>query len=117
MKLVFVITTHTEKWFDIANAWEEIGAPGVSILDSHGLHHVNTKKVEIGPMSAFSISGILRQLDTNSRILFSVAPDNLVDQLISSADEIINFDAPDTGIAFVVDVEQAFGLRRITDDK
>ena len=117
MKLVFVITTQTEKWFDIANAWEEAGAPGVSILDSHGLHHVNQQHVEIGPMSAFSMSGILRQLDTNSRILFSVAPAHLVNELIKRANEIIDFDSPDTGIAFVIDVEKAFGLRRVTDDE
>ena len=110
-KLVVVITSHAEKWYDVAKAWEKRGAPGVTIIDSYGLFRLHQKATVELAMTTFSLSGILRQLETTSRIIFSVAPDALVDALVDAALEIVNFDEPDMGIMFVLDVERIVGLR------
>ena len=111
-KLVVVVIPHDEKWFDIANAWETSGAPGITIIDSHGLYHLRKNtNIELQPMGALSLSGILRQLETNSHIVFSIVPDELVETLINRAMEITNLEDPYTGIAFVLDIDRVVGLR------
>ena len=110
-KLVVAITPHSEKWYDIAKAWEKCGAPGVTIVRSHGLYQLDQKaNVELD-MATFSIAGIMRQLEETSRLVFSIVPEELVDTLIDTALGIINFEDPYTGIAFVLDLERVVGLR------
>jgi nitrogen regulatory protein PII len=110
-KLVVVITSHSEKWYDIAKAWEKNGAPGVTIIRSHGLYQLDQKaNVELD-MATFSIAGIMRQLEETSRMILSIVPEELVDRLIDTALEIINLEDPYTGIAFVLDLERVVGLR------
>lgn len=112
-KLIAVITPDTGKWYDIAQAWEKAGAPGVTIIDSHGLYRLNQKaNVEIDPTS-FSMASILRQLDETSRIVFSVVSETQADALLNIITTTIDLNAPDTGIAFVIDVERVIGLRQL----
>ena len=114
LKFVAVITTHAEKWYDIAKAWEKDGAPGVTIIDSHGLQRVHQKaKVELQPMGSFSMATILRKLqpEDTSRVIFSIVAEELVDTLIASAEKLVDLEAPDTGIAFVLDVDRVVGLQ------
>ena len=115
-KLVAVITPHSEKWYDIAKAWEKNGAPGVTIVRSHGLYQLDQKaKVELD-LATFSLAGIIRQLEETSRLIFSIVPEELVDTLIDTALEIVNLEDPHTGIAFVLDLERVVGLRRPPDN-
>ena len=109
-KLVVVITPHPEKWFDIAKAWEEAGAPGVTILDAHGLYtlHKQTRLEIQSPL--LSIGSILRQMEENCRIIFSIAPEELVDRLFQRTLDIIDLNAPHTGVGFVLDVERTVGI-------
>jgi hypothetical protein len=39
-KLVVLITSHVEKALAMAEAWQAAGAPGVTLIDSHGLRRL-----------------------------------------------------------------------------
>lgn len=36
LKLVVLVTTHVERTLDVAEAWQKAGAPGVTLVPSHG---------------------------------------------------------------------------------
>lgn len=112
-KLVILITTRLEKGLEVAEAWEAAGAPGATLIESHGLHNLRerTKNVEL-PLFV-SMAQVLRQVEqTNQTLLCVVDTDSMVDRMMEIAAQILgDLHKPNTGIAFVLDVERTFGLQ------
>ena len=111
-KMVIVITSHTEKWFDLAEAWQKLGAPGVTIIDGYGLFNLQRQqKVAKAPMILVSMAGMLRHMEKSSRVILSVVEDDLVDALIETANKVLgDLYKQNAGIALVIDVEKIVGL-------
>ena len=114
-KLVVLITSRLEEGYEIAEAWQQNGAPGVTLMDGHGLFHLQeaTRKSGVLP-GLLSMLEILRGLQINSIVLLSIVDTPAaVDKLIDIADQIIGgFSEPDNGIVFALDVERVVGLRQ-----
>ena len=119
MKLLLLITAQVETGLEIAQAWQENGAPGVTLVRSHGLHRLNeaAKRSLIDlPLATVSIAGALARLidnmEYNTEIVLSVVDDALVDPLVKIAEDALgNLDTPNSGILIVLDVERAIGVR------
>lgn len=111
-KLVILITAKVENGLEVAEAWEAAGAPGVTLIESYGLHKLReqTKSLEI-PLFV-SIASLMRQIEETNHTILSVVDDELVDKLIEAAQNILGGDmtSPDSGIAFVLDVERIVGM-------
>jgi hypothetical protein len=120
MKLVILITARLEAGLDIAQAWQAAGAPGVTIIRSHGLHTIQRElqsgAVELPRMivsMGAAMAAILDNLEERGELILSVVPDDLVDALIAAANETLgDLTQPEHGILFTLAVDRAIGVRR-----
>ncbi|MBZ0307283.1 MAG: hypothetical protein K8I82_14550 [Anaerolineae bacterium] len=119
MKLIILITAQTERGLEVALAWREAGAPGVTIIPSHGLHTLQKKARSGGlelPMiitsMADAMAGLMQASETNSLVILSVMPADTLDKVIEATTRVLgDLTAPHTGVVFVLDVEKAIGVR------
>ncbi len=118
MKLLLLITAQVESGLEIAQAWQENGAPGVTLVRSHGLHRLNeaAKRSLIDfPLATVSIAGALARLidnmEYNTEIILSAVEDTQVDPLVRVAEDALgSLDSPNSGILLVLDIEKAIGV-------
>ena len=116
-KLIVVIVTDMEVCHDVIHVWEGLGVPGATILDSIGMRHLKERQAHRDDLPLMpSLRSMLEQEEFNHRTIFSVVSDEFdVDQLIQRTEELVgDFEAPHTGLIFVVPVLQVRGLRRHT---
>ena len=119
MKLVVLITAQVEEGLDIAQAWHEAGAPGITIVRSHGLHtlqqELKSGQVELPRMivsMGAAMAAILDNMEERGEIILSLVDDELVDALIAAATVVLgDLNEPDNGILFVLPIERAIGVR------
>jgi nitrogen regulatory protein PII len=120
MKLVVLITTRVEAGLDIAQTWQEAGAPGVTIIRAHGLHtlqqELRSGSVELPRMvvsMGAAMAAIIDNMEERAEVILSLVEDTSVDPLIAAANQALgNLTEPNHGILFVVPVERAIGVRR-----
>ncbi len=113
-KLVILITTHIDKGLTVAEAWEAAGAPGVTLVESFGLHHLREKSKSLEIPLFVSMARVMRQIEETNQTIFSVVDDHLVDTLIDAACRVLGTESLDqegSGVAFVLDVERIIGMR------
>ena len=110
-KLVILITAHIEKGLAVAEAWEAAGAPGVTLIDSYGLHHLRERSKAPELPLFVSMAQVMRQIEQTNQMLFSVVDDDVVDGLIEAAGRVLgDLRESHTGVAFVLDVERVVGI-------
>lgn len=114
-KLVILITPRMEKGIEVAEAWEAAGASGVTLIESYGLHHVREESKTLELPLFVSMVNVLRQVEETNQTILSVVPDELVDLLLDGACNVLGDlrTKPDTGVAFVLDVERIFGSKTL----
>lgn len=112
-KLVILITTHVDKGLAVAEAWEAAGAPGVTLIESHGLRRLQEQSKSLEIPLFVSMARLMRQIEeTNQMLMVVVDDDTMVDKLIAATSTVLgDLCEPNTGIAFVLDVERTFGIR------
>lgn len=119
MKLLILITAQIENGLEVAQAWQDAGAPGVTIMRSYGLHtlqnHVKQGDVELPPMvfsMAVAMAHIIEDTEQNSLIILSVVQKELVDELVEATSNVLgDLLQPDNGVIFVLNVERTVGVR------
>jgi nitrogen regulatory protein PII len=112
-KMIILITTQVENGMKIAEAWEEAGASGVTIIESYGLHRLRERGRSMELPLFVSLASVLRQTEQTNQTILTVVEEDLVEQIVDAACEIIgDINNPDSGIAFVLDVERTFGLNK-----
>ena len=124
MKMVTLITTRIEASIEVGLAWQDAGAPGVTVIQSHGLYTLREKtkggSIEL-PLHVTSMASAMAYVSSamehTTQVVLSVVPDELADKLVAIAnDKLGGLLSPRVGIVFVVDVEQAIGLRAPGED-
>jgi hypothetical protein len=119
MKLIVLITSRLESGLSVALRWRELGAPGVTILDAHGIFSLETSvragAIELPPTVVSSMSSSLeyvaRNMQRSSQIVLSVAPDDFIDRMLAAVEaERGAMTEPFDGICFTLDVERALGV-------
>ena len=110
-KLVVLITTHVEKTLALAEAWQKAGAPGVTLVPSHGFRTLKERSRKLELPHFVNLATILKQVDDTTHMLLSVVDDNLVEALAQATRSVLRDPlTPKTGIGFVIDVDRAFGM-------
>ena len=71
-KLVVLITTHVEKTLEIAEAWQKAGAPGVTLVPSHGFRTLKARSRKLELPHFVNLATILKQVDDTTQMLLSV---------------------------------------------
>jgi hypothetical protein len=113
MKLVILITAQTEQSYEVANAWQNAGVSGVTVLDGIGFHRLQ-KKLEIRddlPLIP-SLSSLLRAKEVDTHLLISVVDDDLAKKLAAETVAILgDLTLPGNGILFSLEIDNLLGLR------
>ncbi len=118
MKMVLIITAQVEQGMSVAQAWQDAGAPGVTIIRTHGLRSLQERTqqgaVEL-PMVLTSMvaamSHVIKSMEAPGQLLLSVVDDEMVDTLEKVASEILgDMNEPYNGIMLVIDIERAIGV-------
>lgn len=123
MKLVILITTKVEEGMDVAQAWQREGAPGVTIMRTHGLRtlqeQIQKGNYELPRMltsMAAAMTHMLNSMDEPGAMLLSVVDDDLVDKLETATTNVLgDLNEPYHGILIVLDIERAIGVRHHGD--
>ncbi len=113
-KLVVAVLTDLQVCRDAIHLWEELGVPGATILDSMGMRNLQDGRAQRDDLPLMpSLRSLLEQGEFNHRTVFTTVPDEFdVDNLIHRTEELVgDFEAPHTGLLFVMPVLQVRGLR------
>lgn len=112
MKLVILITAQTEQTLEVATAWQQAGASGVTILEGHGLHRLQEKMGIRSDLPLFpSLSELLRGKEVDTHMLVSVVPDDLAPILSRETVAILgDLHLPGNGLILTLDVADILGL-------
>lgn len=119
MKLVLLITPQVDKGLDVAQAWQEAGSPGVTIIRSHGLHtlqqELQSGSVELPRMvvsMGAAMASIIDNMEERGEIILSIVEDELIDALITATTEVLgDLTAPNAGVLVTLPIERAIGVR------
>jgi len=113
--MVVVVMSNIQRCEDVLDAWEKLGVSGVTILESLGAHKVQQMHAMRDDLPLIpSLRHLLEGEEYHHRTAFAVLDDDFdLDGLIRATEEAVggDFDAPDTGILFVVPVTRALGIR------
>lgn len=118
MKLVILITAEIEHGLQIAQAWQDLGAPGVTIVRSYGLrtlqNEVERGAVELPRMTvsmASAMASVIDQVQKRGELILSVAEDELIDDMVEAAQSVLgDMQHVDSGVIFVLPIERAIGI-------
>ena len=112
--LVTLVLDDPDRCQDVLDAWEEAGAPGVTILDSSGLGRVRRAGIRDDVPLIPSLSDLFRRQEDHHRTLFSVVKDQSQVEAIAQATQALigELDRGHTGLLFVVPVSQVYGLHK-----
>ena len=123
MKLVILITTRVEEGMDVAQAWQDAGAPGVTIMRTHGIRTLQ-EQIQKGDYElprmvtsmAAAMTHLLNSMDAPGAMLLSVVDNELVDKMEAATTNALgDLTQPDQGILIVLDIERAIGVRQHGD--
>lgn len=113
--MVVVVMSNVEKCEEVLDAWEKLGVSGVTILESLGAHKIHQVRAMRDDLPLIpSLRHLLEGEEYHHRTAFVVLDDDFdLDALIKATEQAVggDFDAPDTGILFVVPVTRALGMR------
>lgn len=123
MKLVLLITAQVEQGMEVAEAWQEAGAPGVTIVRTHGLRSlqesVKSGSVELPRMlvsMAAAMAHVITTLEAPGQMLISVVPSDMVNTLEAVASAVLgDLTEPYNGIMIILDIEKAIGVYSYTE--
>ena len=121
MKLVILITSNTENGIDVARRWQAAGAPGVTLIKSVGLYSlqqlINEQRIELPMHSGRSMNSlmarVLRGMEHTNHVILSVMPKEMVPKMLEEASAVMgDLTEPMHGVAFVVPLDRAIGVRQ-----
>lgn len=112
-QLVVFILDDVSQIGAVLDAWEEAGAPGITILNSTGLGRVRQAALRDDVPLMPSLDDFLRREEHHHRTLFTVINDEAaLERLIEVTRAIIGeFEQQHNGFLFVVPVTRVLGIR------
>ena len=119
MKLVILITAQIEDGLEVAQAWQDAGSPGVTIIRTYGLYTLQQQTqggaIEL-PRMIVSMAGamahIIDSVEERGELILSLVEDTQVDTLINAASAVLgDLTEPGHGVLFVVPIDRAMGVR------
>ena len=112
-KLVMYVLGDRDLYQDVVDAWKTAGVPGITILESGGLGQTREGIRDDVPLLP-SLSDLLVKRESHHRTLFSIIDDEaILERVITATRELVgDFRRYNTGLLFVVPVDQVFGLNK-----
>ncbi|MCY4073507.1 MAG: hypothetical protein OXG60_19620 [Chloroflexi bacterium] len=120
MKLVILITSNVENGLEVARRWQAAGAPGVTLIKSVGLYSlqqiIDEQHIELPMHSGRSMNSlmahVLRGMEHTNHVILSVMSKAQVPTMLEEARAVMgDMTLPRHGVAFVVPLDEAIGVR------
>ncbi|GAB4572367.1 MAG: hypothetical protein Kow0077_11610 [Anaerolineae bacterium] len=110
--MVLMIMTNPDHCMTMLEAWDEAGAPGITILESTGLQTIRQAGMRDDLPLMPSLADIFRSREEHHRTMFSVVDDQaMVDRLLEVSGEVFaTYEAEDrdnSAVVFVLPVESS----------
>jgi len=113
--IVVAVLPSLEKSQVVLSAWEAFGVTGITILESVGLHKLRQLRAQRDDFPLFpSLRHLLEEEEYHHRTIFVVVDDAFdLEGLIGVTEKAVggNFNAPNSGLLFVMPVTRVLGLR------
>ncbi len=113
--LIVVVIPEDDVFQAVLDAWSKFGVSGVTILDSVGLRKIQEARALQEDLPLFpTLRHLLEGQEYPHRTMFVVLGDDFdLDTFIEATEQAVggDFDAPNTGVLFVVPVTRAKGMR------
>ncbi len=113
--LVVYVMPELEVYQDVLAAWKECGVTGVTILESLGLQKAQELHARKDDLPLFpSLHHLLESEEYHHRTAFTVVDDGFdLGRLVEATRQAIggDFNAPNSGLLFVIPVACAYGLQ------
>lgn len=112
--LVVLVLDDIDQCTPILEAWEETGVRGITILESSGIGRVRRAAIRDDLPLMPSLLNLMRSKESHHRTLFSVVESQeRVQALVEAAQSVVgDFSQPHTGVLFVVELVQVYGLNK-----
>ena len=112
--LLVLVLDNPELLRDLLQAWQDVGVPGATVLDSTGLCRVQDMFGRDDLPLLPSLHELDEQENAAHRTLFTVLDDEtLVDKIIAATERVVgDLSQPHTGILFVMPVSRIVGGQR-----
>jgi CBS domain-containing protein len=109
--LLVVVLDDLERMPDLLQAWQTIGLPGATVLESAGGYRMSTWLSRVG---LGAIDRLFESEEVSRRtFLAAIDEDELLEQAIAEAERVVGgFDRPDSGLLLVLPVIQIKGLHK-----
>jgi hypothetical protein len=109
--VIFAVLPDLEMCQNLLRVWQTVGVPTATILDSMGVHEIKQPGRDDLPL--FPSMRTLLAHETPQRTMFAVVGDDVnLERVIAVSEQAAgSFDAPNSGILFVMPVTHARGLR------
>lgn len=109
--VIFAVLSDLETCQEMLTVWQAMGVPTATILDSMGLHEIKMRGRDDLPLFP-SLRNLVAN-ETPQRTMFAVVGDEVdLEQVIAASEKVVgSFDAPNSGILFVMPVTHVRGLR------
>ncbi len=111
--MVLLVVDTLEQCDPVMEAWKAAGAPGITILESSGLHRrQRALRDDLGLIP--SLESLMASQEYTHRTLFTVVPDEaLVERLIEATQQVLgDLNQPHTGILVVLPVWRVLGMQK-----
>lgn len=110
--LLMLVLDEPEKFSSIIRAWEAIGVPGVTMLDSVGSRQLRAQASRDDLPLIPSMQAVFAGSEEHNRTLFTVIEDDVIlERAVEAAQQVVgDFMHPHTGILFVVPVSRTWGV-------
>jgi len=114
MSMILFVLHDTDKLDQLLAAWQEAGAPGVTVLESTGVGKIrqNEGLREDTPLMP-SLEDFYPDPEYQSRTMFTILKDELVQKVVEATIQVVgDLNEPNTGLLVVLPTLAAYGLEK-----
>lgn len=110
--MLVLVLDEPEKFSAIIRAWESIGVPGVTMLDSVGSRQLRAQARRDDLPLIPSMRAVFSGIEEHNRTIFTVIEDDdTLERAVEAAHDVVgDFMDPHTGILFVIPVSRTWGV-------
>jgi nitrogen regulatory protein P-II 1 len=109
MKLLVFILNKEEHLEEILEAFLELNIKGATILDSVGMGSILAQDIPI--FAGFK--NLMQGSRPANKTILTLIPENLVQPAVKAIEQVAgSLEEPGSGLVFVLDVEQIFGISK-----
>jgi nitrogen regulatory protein PII len=114
MSMILFVLHDTEKLDELLAAWQDAGAPGVTVLESTGVGRIRQHEAlrEDTPLMP-SLEDFYPDPEHMSRTMFTILNDDMVQKVVDATYKVVgDLNEPNTGLLVVLPTIAAYGLEK-----